>query len=120
MDGIKEKLFKVLRLENLVDSLSGYVETRLELFKLEIREDTAKVLSKALVYLAVALTGFLFLVFFSIGLAQFLNRYFVDEFAGYWIVGGIYGVAFFLILLFRKELDHRFEKHFLSVIKRKK
>jgi hypothetical protein len=42
MEGIKDTIFKFLRLDNLVDNLSGYLETRLELFKVEVREDVAR------------------------------------------------------------------------------
>ena len=76
MENLKDKIFKLLRLDNLMDNLSGYVETRLELYKLEIREDVAKVLSKALIYGFIAILGMLFLVFFSVGLAHFLNVFF--------------------------------------------
>jgi uncharacterized membrane protein YqjE len=119
LDGLKDKLIKALHLDNLMGNLTGYIESRMELFKLEIREDLARILSKALVYLAIALCGFLFLVFFSIGLAHFLNRYFSQEFVGYWIVAGIYIVAFLVFLVFRKDLDRGFEKHLVETIKRK-
>ena len=42
MDKIKDSIFKFLRLDNLVENLSGYVETRIELVKLEVREEIAK------------------------------------------------------------------------------
>lgn len=47
MEGIKDTLFKFLRLDNLVDNLSGYLETRLALFKIEVREEIAHVLAQA-------------------------------------------------------------------------
>lgn len=119
MENLKDKILKLLRLDGLIDNLSGYVEARLELYKLEIREDIAKVLSKALVYLAITLFAFMFLMFFSVGLAQFLNRYFTEPSAGYWIVAGVYGVAFLVFLVFRKDIDKNFERHFMDIIKRK-
>jgi len=119
MDNLKDKIFKFLRLDNLVEHMSGYVENRLELYKLEIREDVAKILSKAIIYCVLAVFGMLCLLFFSIGLAHFLNRYFTDEYAGYWIVAGLYGVAFLSFLVFRKVIDRNFEKHFVELIKRK-
>ncbi|SRR5258706_5099185 len=119
MENIKDKIFKLLRLDNLFENLSGYVETRLELYKLEIREDVAKVISKAFVYGALAILGMLFLVFFSIGLAQFLNVFFARAFVGYWIVAGLYAVALLTLTLFRKRFDRSFENHFLDMIKRK-
>jgi ABC-type phosphate/phosphonate transport system permease subunit len=119
MENLKDKILKLLRLDTLIDNLSGFVEARLELFKLEIREDIAKVLSRTLIYLGIAMLGLLFLVFFSVGLAHFLNRSFADAFAGYWIVSGIYGFAFLVLIVFRKGIDRSFEKHFMEMIKRK-
>jgi len=116
---VKDSIFKFLRLDNLVSSFSGYVETRLQLYKMEIRDDVNKALSKALVYAVLGFFAFLFLIFFSIGLAHFINYFMTASFAGYWIVAGIYGVAFMLVIIFRKQLDANFEKKFSEMTKRK-
>ena len=66
MEGIKDSLFKFLRLDNLMDNLTGYVEARVELLKIEIREDIARVLAKAIVVIMVAVLAMIFLLFLSI------------------------------------------------------
>jgi uncharacterized membrane protein YqjE len=119
MENLKEKFFKLLRLDNLIDNLSGYLESRLELYKLEIREDLAKVLSKAIIYALMAMCGVLFLIFLSIGLAHFLNVYFASQYEGYWIVAGIYALALLVFIVFRKTVNENFERHFIEMIKRK-
>jgi Putative Actinobacterial Holin-X, holin superfamily III len=119
IEGLKEKIFKLLRIDNLMENLTGYAEARMELFKLEIREDVAKMLSKAMIYGILAIFGFLFLIFFSIGLAQFLNGFFSHPYIGSWIVAGGYGVAFLTLIVFRDSIDQAFEKRFLEFIKRK-
>ena len=119
IEGLKEKLFKLLRIDNLMENLTGYAEARLELFKLEIREDVAKMLSKAIIYGILAIFGFLFLIFVSIGMAQFLNNFFSHPYVGSWIVAGVYGVAFLGLVVFRDSIDRAFEKRFLELIKRK-
>jgi uncharacterized membrane protein YqjE len=119
MDKVKEAIFKFLRLDNLMDHLSGYVETRLELYKMEIREDVAKVLSRTVFYGTMGLVGFLFLIFLSLGLAHFLNRFFSNPDAGFWIVAAIYGVAFLIFLVFRESIRKNFERHFIEMTKRK-
>lgn len=117
--GIKESIFKFLKLESLIENLSGYVESRVELVKLEIREDVARLLSKSIVYAALMLFAFLFLIFFSIGLAQYINTFFEAAFAGYWILALIYAFTFFVLLLFRKSILKSFEKSFTEKIRRK-
>jgi len=119
MGGIKESIFKFLKLESLVENLSGYVESRVELVKLEIREDVARLLSKSIVYAAMMLFAFLFLIFFSIGFAQYINTFFEASFAGYWIIALIYAITFFVFLLFRKSMLKNFEKYFTELIRRK-
>lgn len=86
MEGIKDSIFKFLRLDNLVENLKGYVETHIELLKIEIREDVAKVLAKALMVLIVVFLALIFLLFLSIGLAHYLNNFFEKSQIGYWIV----------------------------------
>ncbi|MBX2897630.1 MAG: phage holin family protein [Cyclobacteriaceae bacterium] len=119
MEGIKDTIFKFLRLDNLVDNLSGYLETRLELFKIEIREDVARVLAQALMATTILLLLLLFLLFFSVGLAHFLNSYFERPYIGYWIVAGIYGVPGFIFIIFRKKISQAFEQHMTTLMKRK-
>jgi len=119
MENLKDKIFKLLRLDNLMENLSGYAESRLELYKLEIREDVAKVLSKAIIYGFIGILGMLFLVFFSVGLAHFLNVFLAGAFIGYWIVAGLYAVALLIFMIFRKGIDRNFENHFMDIIKRK-
>jgi uncharacterized membrane protein YqjE len=119
MEGIKDTIFKFLRLDNLVDNLSGYLETRLELFKIEVREDVGRVLAQALMITAILLLSILFLLFFSVGLAHFLNGFFDKPYVGYWIVAGIYGVPCVVFIIFRKNLSHKFEQYMTKLMKRK-
>jgi hypothetical protein len=116
---ITESVLKFLKLDSLVGSLTGYVEARLQLLKSEIREDVSKAIAKSLVTVAMFLVAFMLLIFFSIGLAYFLNRYFADTYAGFWTVAGIYGIVFLLLLLFRKSIYEYFEKQLAEMMKRK-
>lgn len=120
MEGIKETIFKLLRIDNLVDNISGYVETRVKILKIEIKEDVARVLSKGLVSGSMIIIGLIFLFFISIGFAQFLNIYFEDSFKGYLIVAGIYLVILIVFLIFRKTIDKKFQRYFSEMIKKDK
>ncbi len=117
MEGIKETILKFLRIDGLVDNLSGYIEARVKLLKIEIKEDVAKVLSKGLVHLAIFFFVFLFLIFFSIGIAYYINTFFNNNFEGFLIVAGFYFLLFILFLSFRKGIDKKFEKYFSEIIK---
>ncbi len=120
MEGIKDTIFKFLRLDNLIANLSGLVETRIELIKIEIREDIAKVLARALMILIVVILALIFLLFLSIGFAHYLNTIFEKSHVGYWIVAGIYGIPCLIFIIFRKSISHSMETHLVHMIKRKK
>lgn len=119
MDGIKETILKFLKIDSLVENLSGYVDARVKLLKIEIKEEVASVLSKGLVHLAIAFFVFLFLVFFSIGVANYLNVILNNSFAGYWIISCFYLILFVLFIVFRKSIDRKFESYFSELIKNK-
>ena len=74
MEGIKDTLLKFLRIDNLASNVSGYVETRVKLLKIEIKEDVAKILSQGLAQATIILFAFLFLIFFSLGMAEYLKN----------------------------------------------
>ncbi|MFZ1807914.1 MAG: phage holin family protein [Cyclobacteriaceae bacterium] len=116
MEGIKDTILKFLRIDNLASNVTGYVETRVKLLKIEIKEDVAKVLSKGLAQATIIFFAFLFLIFFSIGLAEYLNTYFANSFEGYLIISGVYLILFLLFLIFRKPLNKIFETYFSELI----
>lgn len=116
---IVESILKLFKLDSIVGTLTGYVEARFELLKAEVREDVARAIARSLTITAMFLVGFLFLVFFSVGLAYFFNQYFEDTFAGFWIVAGIYGLILLLLLLFRKSIHGYFEQQLADMMKRK-
>lgn len=119
MDKIAESILKFLKLDSLIQHVTGYVEARIELMKVEIREDLARSVARAIVLVTMIFVGFLFLLFLSVGLAHFITTYTQMAYVGYWSVAGIYGVFFLIIYMFRKSIYDRFEKQLMDVIKRK-
>jgi uncharacterized membrane protein YqjE len=119
MEKIKDSIFKFLRLDNLVENLSAYFEARVELMKIEMREEIAKVISHGLTIGLLFLLGLLFLVFFSIGFANYLNSYFNSSTMGFWIVSGIYGIPGVIMFSFRSKISLFFEHYLMRLAKRK-
>jgi uncharacterized membrane protein len=119
MEKLKESIFKFLHLDNLMANLTGYVETKAELLKIEVREEIAKILSRGLVLVTVIVLASIFLLFFSVGLAHYLNGFFEHPHIGYWIVAGIYGLPCIVFLFFRKTISTALEKYFAKHIKHK-
>jgi uncharacterized membrane protein YqjE len=118
---LKDTLLKFFKLDGLVDSFMGYIETRVELVKIEIREDLAHGIAKTVVYVGLGLLAFLFIILLSMGLAFYLGTLFQgNPHIGFFIVGGFYVLVFFLVGLFRKPIEESFEKKFVDIIKLKK
>src|SRR5258706_6640878 len=107
---IKDSIFKFLRLDNLVKSLSGYLETRVELVKIEVREEIIKVVSHGLMIGFCFLLAMLFLVFLSIGLANYISTYYGTTFTGYWIVAGAFGLICLIVIFLRKSINQFIEQ----------
>lgn len=119
MEKLKEILLKFFKLESIYNNVTGYVESRVALVKLEIREEVAQILSRSLIIMLMFLAGFLFVLFLSIGLAEYLNGYFEGPYAGYVIMAGFFAVVLLILVIFRKALFKSLEKQFVEMIKQK-
>jgi uncharacterized membrane protein YqjE len=62
---LKDTFLKFLKMDSLIENITGYVETRIELLKIEIKEEIAKSLSKALVYVIIVGVVMLFVLLIS-------------------------------------------------------
>jgi len=118
-NSILESLSKFLKLDNLTETLTGYVEARVQLLKIEVREDIAKAITRALVFAVIILLAFLFIIFFSLATALFINRYFNENYLGFLIVGGFYLTSFVLSLAFRNQLFKKLDKLFTERLNNK-
>ena len=119
MENIKERILKFLHLDEIIKSLSGYVEARVGLIKIEIREEVAGILSRGLMIMIFFLVGFMCFLFLSLGLANYLNTLLESEFAGYMIVSLFFGLLFCLLVVFRKSFFKMIGKQFAELIKQK-
>lgn len=101
---MKNKILKLLKLDSLFENLSGYVESKIELFKAEVREEVVGILSKILVALIVAVCLFFCLILASLGLAYYLGTL-VGMAWGLLIVAGIYLLILILLIVFREQIS---------------
>ena len=117
MEKIRDKILKFLHLDEIINNLSGYVEARVGLIKVEIREEVADILSRGLMIMIFFLVGFMFLLFLSFGLANYLNTQLESESAGYMIIALFFGILLSFLLLFRKSFFKMLGKQFMDLIK---
>ncbi len=104
MEKIKDILLKLFKFENIAANLTGYVETRLELFKLEIKTDLAKALAKVVTLIFVCFLGFLFLLFVSLGASHLINTMLDSYYAGFLIIASLYGILLLVVVGNRKKI----------------
>jgi hypothetical protein len=116
---IKDTLIRLLGLENILAHLKGYMEAKMALFKIEVREEVSHVVSKGMVAVVLFFFAFLFLLFFSLAAVHLINEWVGNVWAGYVWVAGFYAFLFLMFLLFKKTIEGALEKRMRELIKRK-
>ena len=89
------KIKDVLSLDKLIENFEGYLDARIELVKYDLKELMVSILTRSLIFLAMSVFGLAGLLCLNFALANLLNYLFENQFAGYFILSGIY----FLITL---------------------
>jgi len=90
MDGVKEQIFRFLGIDNLLASLSDYLEARIAQVRQEIRNEIAKQLARVAMVLILVVLGLLTLAFISIAAGLVLNHWLGNSYGGFLIVAGVY------------------------------
>lgn len=93
----------MLNIDQLVSNLTGYVEARLALAKVEIEAELKQALTKFIYFAILALFGLLGLLFLSVAIANILNSVIGSTFLGYLIVAFLYMSIFALLAYFREH-----------------
>lgn len=115
---LKDTLSKFFKVDSLIENLTGFVETRVELLKLEVKEDIAKCLAKGVAWFVIGFVLTLFLVFVSIGLALLIGAA-LGLFAGFMIVASVYLVIGLILLLMRERIITGLERKFSFMFRKK-
>lgn len=102
-----------------MSNLTGYIEARIELMKVEIKEDVAKALSKAVVFAIVGFVATLFILFLSMAVAYKIAEV-TSPFIGFLVVAGFYLIAGLILWFTRDNLQGKMENQFNENFKLKK
>ena len=90
--------------EVLVDHLKKYIATNIEKVRLEFVERTAVIVAGLINQLVVGIVFLLFIVTVSIGLGIYLSTFFDNNFAGFFIVAGVYLLLGIIMLASGKKM----------------
>ena len=91
------------KIEETVDSIKDYINTRYELAILKASDKTAHIASNTLSFVPVIFLTVLTVLMLSFGLAYYLNRALVSDFIGFFIVGGAYLIILLILTAVRKK-----------------
>ena len=89
-----KKATNLFNMDRMIDHLVEFVETRLEILKLDFKEESVRVIAKLLTGALIVLFSTLFFIFFSVMIAIILNEALESSYLGYAILA-----AFFLLIL---------------------
>lgn len=115
---LKDTLSKFFKVDALLDNLSGYVETRVALLKVEVKEEVAGGLAKGVAYLFVAFVFALFIVFISVTAAILLSAALGPP-AGFAIVAVFYLIAGIVLWRLRNRLIAKLSRRFELMFRKK-
>jgi hypothetical protein len=114
----KNKVFDILNLENLIAHLSRFIELKLEIYELKVKEQLVGILSSFATLALIISFGMLMLFFSSLALGFFLNDVFESSFLGFVIIGLIYLLICILLVVFKNRIitNHLFQALFSDTL----
>lgn len=98
MKGVKY----LFNFDHLIDHLVGFVETRLDILKLDFKEESVRVLARLITIAVIVLLGTLFFIFFSVALAIFLNQLMDSAYMGFIILAAFFFLLWMSVLLIKR------------------
>lgn len=97
------KFLNMFKIGDLIQTLKGLVETKVDIVKQEAQEQFIKVLSRILVLILMGGCLLLVLLFMSFALAFYLSGAFESHYMGFVMVGLLYFLILCLLLITREN-----------------
>mgnify|MGYP000928638199 CR=1 FL=1 len=108
----------ISQLEEIRNTLFKYLETRIDLVKIEVRDKVERAVVMAVYAAALVCIGLTILILLIILLGTFLNKWLNSDYLGYVILLGFFVINLIIWIVFRKKLVdmiHGFIVRFVSV-----
>lgn len=90
-------------LQKIIEIGKKYIEVRIELIKLDFKEQMSLYLMKSSFFLATLLIILIIILFLALGLAFYLNELTQSPYNGFFIVAGVFFIAVLMLILFRRS-----------------
>lgn len=106
-----KKLLSFLKVDSIFDDVIAIIEAKVELLKIELKEEAAKAASKIISAIFLGIMVFLIVIFLSITTATLLNYLLESTFWGYAIITGFYILLLVGFKIFKvgKKLEIKIE-----------
>ena len=95
---------KIPETNGLIDNIYKYVQTYVEIAKLEVEERVQETIKKLIIGAILVLSGLLLLLFFLLTLALFLNHVFKSEYLGFLAVTVLLSIVITFVFYLGKKL----------------
>ena len=96
-------ILKLLKLDNLFENLVGYIETKVDYYKIQFKEELARALAILIFIYCISLVLVLFLIFISFGAVVLINHLLSSQYLGFVIIACIYLVLAVIMYLYRDK-----------------
>lgn len=86
--------------KNLVNTLINFIETKVEIYKIQFKEEAAKAFTVIILVILFGLIGLLFILFLSLFVVEIINSLLGNKYLGYLFVAIFYiimGVITYLV-----------------------
>ncbi|MBA3901046.1 MAG: phage holin family protein [Bacteroidetes bacterium] len=97
-------MFEPGKIDELMASLRSYINTNIELLKLEATERISIIGAGIISSLVLTVIGIFFIFFISFGAAFYLSAILGDNYSGFVMVAGFYLLVLLILLIGRKSL----------------
>ena len=87
---MENSFFKFFKLDGIIEHIKGYIETRIELFKIEVQEKAAKIITSLVFVVLLSFSFIMLLIFMSLALGNYLNSLFNNSYMGFAILALFY------------------------------
>ncbi|MFT6970255.1 MAG: hypothetical protein ACJAXX_000820 [Roseivirga sp.] len=95
---------KLFDFHKIIEALTGYFETKVELMKLDAKEEITGLISKLFVITLLGLFFMIVLLFLSVGAALALSLWLNITYIGFLIVGGLYASLLAILYVNRASI----------------
>ena len=97
------KTGNLFNIDQLIDHLIGFIETRFEIIKLEAKEESVKIIARLITMAVIVLFGTLFFIFFSLALAIFLNQVLDSNYLGFVVLAVFFFLLWMSVLIIKRS-----------------